>query len=283
MGAVKRQISRGCNHCNDKYIPITKVPFTIKLPGVYCLAGNITTNMVSGNAIVIAANDVVLDLNGFTLDGTGAGEETETIGIYAFHHSNLTIRNGTVTGFKKAISIVAEYYLGDPVDNADPSDANIVEQIRAIGNTSHGIEVYGPGSVIRDNLVVNTGAFGIILSDSIGLIADNTVVKTGFRFSGNSPGFGIYLIRSGGVVKNNCISLVKSRRDNHGACIIINYRSEGVILSDNRLSSSEVGIMFSEAGEGPGEPGRCKYTNTITSRIGTLVEGTGGIAVGIND
>src|ERR1039458_3298480 len=45
--------------------PISSVPYTISAPGSYYLTGNLAVS--SGTAITIAANQVTLDLNGFTL------------------------------------------------------------------------------------------------------------------------------------------------------------------------------------------------------------------------
>jgi hypothetical protein len=50
--------------------PISLVPFTISVPGSYYLTTNVTTTV--SNAIVIAANGVTLDLNGFSISSTVA-------------------------------------------------------------------------------------------------------------------------------------------------------------------------------------------------------------------
>ena len=52
---------------------ITALPAVITVPGVYCLTGDLSTAMTSGNAIEIQANFAVLDMNGFKLDGHAAG------------------------------------------------------------------------------------------------------------------------------------------------------------------------------------------------------------------
>jgi len=52
---------------------IASAPATISAPGIYCLTGDLNTNLASGSAINITANSVVLDLNG----------QTETIGSLA--------------------------------------------------------------------------------------------------------------------------------------------------------------------------------------------------------
>ena len=48
--------------------PISSAPFTISVPGSYYLTTNVTVS--AGDAIIIAANNVTLDLNGFTISST---------------------------------------------------------------------------------------------------------------------------------------------------------------------------------------------------------------------
>ena len=50
--------------------PISSLPFTISASGSYYLTKNLA--VTSGNAIVISAEGVTLDLNGFTLSSTEA-------------------------------------------------------------------------------------------------------------------------------------------------------------------------------------------------------------------
>jgi hypothetical protein len=61
---------------------ITSLPATINTQGVFCLTGNLGTNISSGNAIYITANNVTLDLNGWKVGGQAAGTGTDAYGIY---------------------------------------------------------------------------------------------------------------------------------------------------------------------------------------------------------
>lgn len=69
----------------------------IKKPGVYHLTKDITVNLKDGKpAISIEANNVVLDLNHFTLRQKGVGQNNAGIIVRANHHS-VTIQHGTVS------------------------------------------------------------------------------------------------------------------------------------------------------------------------------------------
>jgi hypothetical protein len=87
-------------------------PIVISQPGSYKLAGNL--NVPAGvNGIEIAADNVTLDLNGFTVSGPGSctygdsvqcTETGDTKGIFdSTCLRELTVRNGTVRGFRYGI------------------------------------------------------------------------------------------------------------------------------------------------------------------------------------
>ena len=77
--------------------PISSLPYTINSPGSYYLTGNLTgVNGQSG--ITIAANDVTLDLRGFTLQGvpgSGSGVWLQTPQQWR----SIKIKNGTARGW----------------------------------------------------------------------------------------------------------------------------------------------------------------------------------------
>jgi len=108
--------------------PITSLPLTVTAPGIYCLTQDIATNLASGAAITIAANNVVLDLNGHGLGNLAAGLGTQAGGIFAFQRKNLTIKNGTVRGFLRGIFL-------DDLNTFTTSQGQVVEDIRADQNT----------------------------------------------------------------------------------------------------------------------------------------------------
>ena len=78
---------------------ISSLPYTVNAPGIYCLKGSLSLDVSGIVAVRIDADDVVLDLNGHTLDGSGAGVETASLGVVAVDHKNVTVRNGTIRGF----------------------------------------------------------------------------------------------------------------------------------------------------------------------------------------
>jgi parallel beta-helix repeat protein len=74
--------------------PISSIPITISQPGSYFLTGNLTlpAGDNGANGITIAADNVTIDLGGFTLDGNGK-IGANGITISTAHHA-IKIRNG---------------------------------------------------------------------------------------------------------------------------------------------------------------------------------------------
>jgi len=66
----------------------------------------------AGDAFVIKVDNVVLDLNGHTLNGPGMGPQTwpnpqlDSVGVRVGGHTNVTVRNGTIDGFSTGVYFV---------------------------------------------------------------------------------------------------------------------------------------------------------------------------------
>jgi parallel beta-helix repeat protein len=77
--------------------PITSLPFPITQSGNYYLTHDLTM-ATSGDGITISANDVTIDLAGFTIDGGNVGGS----GIVSTNNSGLAVRNGNAEHWKNA-------------------------------------------------------------------------------------------------------------------------------------------------------------------------------------
>ena len=80
--------------------PIYSLPFFILFPAKYRLEKSLTYEKKDGSAIMILSSNVDLDLNGCALQGT---TDNQSIGILVDHQQKVTIRNGTIRGFKQSI------------------------------------------------------------------------------------------------------------------------------------------------------------------------------------
>lgn len=140
---------------------ITSLPYTISNSGFYYLGGDLTT---SGEGITVDANHVTIDLMGFSLirSGTPGGN-----GIYMAHRTNVEIRNGTVRGFDSGV------YGESGTDNTDLRVINV----RAIGNQTFGIGLFGSNHLVRGCHSSNN-QMGIFIYS--GTIANSTACDNSF-------------------------------------------------------------------------------------------------------
>ena len=154
--------------------PISSLPLTITNAGSYY----VTTNLVGvngQNGITISNGNVTLDLNGFALLGVpGSLKGVFVSGTY----TNLTVRNGTVSGWG-----------GAGVDAYFGASHNLVfERLTVSANGGYGI-ITAAASVVRDCLSQSNQSYGIYSSGGLisgcvvrdsgdnGIVAYNGVVR----------------------------------------------------------------------------------------------------------
>lgn len=124
--------------------PISKGGIVIKKPGKYYLIRNITAkplpNVLVPVGIQIAANDVELDLGGYTISPP-AGAEGIGVGIYvASGVGQVRIHNGRLRDF--TIGVLAG-------TDAQPANNCLVERLQISRPTQWGIEMFGESHVVR--------------------------------------------------------------------------------------------------------------------------------------
>jgi len=223
---------------------ITSLPAVITSQGVYCLTGDLSTSMTSGNAIEIQVNNVTLDLNGFKLGGLGAGDATQTNGIFADQRKNITIKNGIVRGFLRGIWLDAPSFTA--------SSGHVVKNILADQNTNTGIWVAGLGNTVSRNRVVDTGGStvspnmsGILVSGFGAKVTDNAISTT----TGTNNTFGIILGTADySLVQNNTVTDTIPGTGG-GVAVQING-SDGVFVRNNNVANAVVGLGFSNGSTG---------------------------------
>lgn len=151
----------------------------ITQPGSYYLSSNVT-GAASLNGIIIQADNVTIDLNGFSLTGTATSADGVSL---SGTRTNVTIKNGTIRGWG-----------GEGIDAAD--DTNVqVRDINLSGNASDGV-VTGPNSIITscaaasnlgDGFQVGEGSVVHACTATLNGVAGFNVPGSG---SGGTPGMG---------------------------------------------------------------------------------------------
>ncbi|MEN1727232.1 MAG: hypothetical protein AAGJ52_02220 [Pseudomonadota bacterium] len=149
-------------------------PVTIANSGSYRLTGNLTTNNLNETLIQVSADEVTIDLNGFSLIGpvTCSGSPNACSGA------------GTGDGIR-----------------ADSNDASVtVFNGRVTGVGRDGIWV-GNGSQVKDVQVLENGGNGLVLAGTSGSIATNVIARRNGG-TGISPGFASHLVMDSTMVSN---------------------------------------------------------------------------------
>jgi hypothetical protein len=219
--------------------PVTSLPATISTQGIFCLTGNLATNIASGNAITITANNVTLDLNGWKVGGQAAGTATLATGIYTTA-ANVTIVNGIVRGFGTGI------YRG--------GRGAVLRDMLIDQNINLGIYINGEGALIEHNRVVDTGGSagtnvnvaGIFAdSGSIGARISNNMIS-GLTSSGSGSEWGIIANGPNATLRDNVLS-DSARPTGGGNSLGINPSKSSAVVN-NIVSNFDVGIYTTGGG-----------------------------------
>lgn len=149
--------------------PIDQLPYPIQNSGSYYVTRNLDG---SAGGITITADNVTLDLMGFTLDGGGA---IEHYGIIFSGQDNVTVKNGTVRGFGRAgiyqptgnyAKVIDVQSLANGVMGSGSTYTGIyvgynsmILRCTAAGNGNNGI-YSGRNSIIKDSVAYNNAVGG---------------------------------------------------------------------------------------------------------------------------
>ena len=159
--------------------------------GTYYLTEDIA--VVGDHGIVITADDVELDLNGFTVSGSGSLDFF--YGIYLQDTANVSIRNGTVTGFNTN---------GIRCDTG--SRMTRLTSITVRDNDSSGIACSNARGLIADDLMVTTNG-------GTGISCDACLIKS--SVISNNSGTGVRL-RHGSMLVGSIVNRNSPAGTDHG-------------------------------------------------------------------
>jgi hypothetical protein len=148
--------------------PIDHIPYTISTPGNYYLTRNLAL-ATSGDGITIAADDVAIDLMGFTIAGPGVGFTGAGITGDGSFHKNVAVRGGTLAAWPGVAifsSGIAPSRFEDLIMRkngkglvTDPGST--VRNIEVDDTADIAIHMFANSSI--DGCVVKTATIGIII------------------------------------------------------------------------------------------------------------------------
>ncbi len=153
----------------------------------------------AGHGIVVAANNITLNLNGFTV--FGEKKEAEQVGIYIEGRNGVTVRNGTVTGFDAGVAI-------------EGGNGNTVKNMTVRDNVNDMIEPLDPRSILVNRetgptpeQMMQIGRVSCLYGDGITTFDSEENTITGNIVVGNGPFAGISMVgeSDGNTVSSNTV------------------------------------------------------------------------------
>jgi parallel beta-helix repeat protein len=171
--------------------------------------------LCTGDALIVGASGIRIDLNGFAIQGSGTGT-----GVAVTGHSNVTIIGGAIRHFAVAVRVNASTDL-------------VINQIEFTGN-AEGID-FQAGSIhntVKSSSFRQSSTRAIMLRTNS---KDNDIKAN--TFSDNRIGILLF----GGVdnsIKNNFIAASEL------AGIRVNVIATGNVLKDNILTGNAAGVEF---------------------------------------
>ena len=247
--------------------PISSAPITISSGGSYYLTRNLT--VPGGNAIVITASNVTLDLNGFTISST-ADPALGTCMASLPARNGIVIRNGTIRG---SVVRSGSTYSGAGFQDAISMVSSVgvqVEKIHISGILSSGISLPTTNSHVKNCLVVTCGGTGIQAESveectvtDIGGVAINSKIATkcvGANEVGTADGIAADIVT-----------------DCRGSCVAGSGISAKTVNNSYGISSNGIGIEATTANNSQGDStiGTGIVATTVNNSTGTSITGHG--------
>lgn len=232
--------------------PISSLPFTINQPGSYYVTGNLT--VATGDGITINANDVSLDLCGYTLK-SNAPSATGTAIQIGGGRTNIRISNGALAGgctsSGSAVTTGPGFSSGIYLSGSPNDKPNVVvSDFRVHGLAGHGINLRYPGTSIERCIVTVCGGVGL---DACSVTSCQAVDCTDTAIRGD-------LVSHCKANSFNGIGIdAKMATDSQGS-------SDGVTGLNADIVTNCKGTSYSGYGLG---------ARTATNCIGTSIEGIG--------
>lgn len=234
-------------------LPINSLPFTIINSGSYYFTGNLA-GVLGQNGITVQADNVTLDLGGFTLVGSAGMLKGITL---SGAHKNFVLRNGMITGWSTGVDATSgSNCLFETLRISDNSGHGLVTGLYASvrdcsahSNTGSGI-VADRGSNLKDciapsnqthGITADTGSQVIACTASFNtgngfLLADSCVVRSCVAFNNSANG----IVGGADLVIEDCSALSNSAAG-------IQTDRGSTIKSSTSRSNSAVGIRMGAA------------------------------------
>lgn len=217
----------------------TPPPYTITEPGSYVLTSNLT-GVAGEHGIIVAASDVAIDLNGFTVrgvEGSRNGITSPDADDTSSFFRNLTVRNGAVVGWDgdgvtnrnlNLSTFASTVIRGARYENLDVRDCG-----------ADGITIVGTGPIGQNSATVidcnanNNDGYGYIVAVP-GVISN--CIASGNGVSGYIIGVRT-LISESAAIRNSNVGIEAADNCTIINCNVVGNNGGGIFTDQNTLVS----------------------------------------------
>lgn len=210
---------------------ITALPYTINQPGYYYFGSNLSIALTGANsAITISANNVTLDLMGFSLTNTNT-PSFAAYGISITGRQNVEVRNGAIINFQEALQ------------ETSASGANHRAINLRFSRNGDAIYLRGNNHLVK-NCTASNNSYGILIN---GGTISNCVAS-------NNTNTGIRLTGAGSVLGN--IANDNATRNFHFGTagtftsIMVNRNSASGLATNYYKDATSTGVVISALNAG---------------------------------
>lgn len=222
--------------------------------------------VANDTCFVIKANNILLDLNGYSIVGNDSGQ-----GVYIGIYDKATIKNGLISNFAEGIKIdnsednlvenntieynrhqgiylfksknneISQNYVRGNTDDygfgeieLDGSDDNILQNNHVKSGANDGIQVFdSDNNSLKDNHIENNEGLGIDLN-----VADNNIIENNLiEYNG---AYGVYM--GGGNINENNNNIIDGNTilgHDRGGIKLTSANNIGNIIKDNHIENND--------------------------------------------
>ncbi|KTG09433.1 hypothetical protein AUR64_16785 [Haloprofundus marisrubri] len=193
-------------------------------PGRYELTRNLTAD--TGRCLVVRADDVVVDGNGYAVRGDGRfGTAGVVVGSWERRTRNVTLRSLSVSNWDDAVRATRVRTL--TVEGVTAGGSRIGVALRAVSE-----------SVVENTTATKNSVYGVSLTDRTNSTRLRNVTVT------DNALFGVHLV--GDTTNTTLVGLLAARND-HGVALV---GSQNTTVRDSRLVSNRVAGVWSSGARG---------------------------------
>ncbi len=227
----------GLEGCYTEIVQPSSFPIAITQAGSYKLVSDINCTDEDTHAITVSADNVHLDLNGFTITGPGCNSGSEGCGIYMGSvQENFTVSNGSIRDFRASGIATA----------ADSENIHLMN-LNIYSNGVYGVSLQGYSGIVKDCVFSSNGINEDLTTGGTGLFVNYSTLVVNNVFEYNK-GFSIEIASTGNCIKDNIVHNTQSAGSDYTAGIRVRSTGSGNRIEGNTCAANSTRDLYIQGG-----------------------------------